>query len=302
MEANMSQTVIALFNNSSEAKQAVDTLIAQGFDRSSVDLSNSSNAGDYSNDSNNYSNDSNAYSNDSNAYSNDSNAYSNDSNKNSNESGISRFFNSLFGNNDEADRYTKVAQKNSCIVTVHATSSAEAQRAADILDAAGAMDVNEKAQEFGYGTTGSYMNKDSMDTRSGNDTTSIPIVEENVQVGKKEVETGGVRLKSRIVEKPVEENLRLREERVTVERTPVDRKATDEDLNSFQEKEIEVIEHAEVPIVSKEARVVEEVKLNKEVDHRDETVKETVRKTEVDVENIKGKEKRKGNRNTDYNE
>jgi len=185
---------------------------------------------------------------------------------------------------------------------VHATSSAEAQRAADILDASGAMDVNEKAQEFGYGTTGTYMNKGSMDTRSGNDTTSIPIVEENVQVGKKEVETGGVRLKSRIVEKPVEENLRLREERVTVERTPVDRKATDEDLNNFQEKEIEVIEHAEVPVVSKEARVVEEVKLNKEVENRDETVRETVRKTEVDVENIKGKEKRRGNRSTDFNE
>ena len=36
-----------------------------------------------------------------------------------------------------------------------------------------------------------------------------------------------------------------------------------------------------MPVVSKEARVVEEVKLNKEVEHRDETVKETVRKTEV---------------------
>jgi len=102
----------------------------------------------------------------------------------------------------------------------------------------------------------------------------------------------------------VEENLRLREERVTVERTPVDRKATDEDLDTLQDKEIEVVEHAEVPVVSKEARVVEEVKLNKEVEHRDETVRDTVRKTEVDVENMEGKEvkNKRRNKNSDYNE
>ena len=51
-------------------------------------------------------------------------------------------------------------------------------------------------------------------------------------------------------------------------------------------------EHAEVPVVNKEARVVEEVNLNKEVEERDETVKETVRKTKVDVENIDGEKKR----------
>ncbi len=195
-----------------------------------------------------------------------------------------------------------MAEKNSSIVTVHAQSIEDARRAADILDASGAMDVNEKATEYGYGATGENVRKTSMDTRSGNESTSIPIVEENVQIGKKEVETGGARLRSRIVERPVEENLRLREERVTVERTPVDRKATDEDLNSLQDKEIEVVEHAEVPVVSKEARVVEEVKLNKEVEEKDETVRDTVRKTEVDVENIEGKEtkNKRRNKNTDY--
>jgi stress response protein YsnF len=121
-------------------------------------------------------------------------------------------------------------------------------------------------------------------------------VEENVQIGKREVETGGVRLRSRIIETPVEENLRLREEYVRVERTPVDRVATDADLQNFQEREIEMTEHAEVPVVNKEARVVEEVNLNKEVEERDETVKETVRKTEVDVENLEGKQI-KGKRN-----
>ena len=90
-----------------------------------------------------------------------------------------------------------------------------------------------------------------------------------MQVGKKEVQTGGVRLRSRIIEKPVEENLRLREEHVRVERNTVDKPATEADFNNF-----------------KEARVVEEISLNKEVEHRKETVRDTVRKTEVDMEEL----------------
>jgi len=117
----------------------------------------------------------------------------------------------------------------------------------------------------------------------------IPIIEENLEVGKRTVQTGGVRVRSRIVEKPVEEELRLRQERVFVERTPVDRPASEADFTTFKEGEMEVTEHAEVPVVNKEARVVEEVNLGKDVDTRNETVRDTVRKTEVDVENLEDK-------------
>ena len=116
--------------------------------------------------------------------------------------------------------------------------------------------------------------------------TVIPVVNEELHVGKREVETGGVRLRSRIVERPVEEQLRLREERVTVERTPVDRPATTADLQNFKEGEIEMTEHAEVADVTKQARVVEEVKISKEVNERTENISETARDTQVDVENI----------------
>jgi len=279
MEVNMTQTVIALFDNSSEAQEAVEKLTDRGFSRENIDISANTTRNV---ESGNY--------------------------KQDNESGIGRFFRSLFGDDDnEANKYTNVAERSGSVVTVHAMSAEDAKRAADILDSSGAIDVNEKAAEYGYTTgdyttggyatgdytTGNVTNNDLTDLKSGKDSASIPIVEENVEVGKREVETGGVRLKSRIVEKPVEESLRLREEHVRVERTPVDRKATDSDLENFQEREIEIVEHAEVPVVNKEARVVEEVNLNKEVEHRDETVKETVRKTEVDVENLDG-EKIKG--------
>jgi len=123
----------------------------------------------------------------------------------------------------------------------------------------------------------------------------IPIIEENIEVGKRAVQTGGVRVRSRIVEKPVEEDLRLRTERVYVQRNPVDRPASDADFTSFKEGEIELKEHAEVPVVNKEARVVEEISLGKDVDERTETVRDTVRKTEVDVDDL---EKRKGSDTT----
>jgi stress response protein YsnF len=105
-------------------------------------------------------------------------------------------------------------------------------------------------------------------------------------VGKKVVETGGVRLRSRIIEKPVEETIRLREEHVNVERRKVDREATDADFNNFKDETIEVREHGEVPVVNKNVKVVEEVSVNKTVDQREETIRDNVRRKEVDVENV----------------
>jgi stress response protein YsnF len=268
----MLQTVIALFNNSSDAQNAAERLMNNGFSRDNIDISlNTVNTQAATMESGNY--------------------------KDTNESGVGRFFRSLFRDDSyEADKYTKVAERGNSVVTVYATTAEEAQRVANILDSSGAIDVNERATEYGYTSGSGITSKETMDTRSGNVPTSIPVVEENVQIGKREVETGGVRLRSRIVETPVEENSRLREEYVRVERTPVDSPATEADLQNFQEREIEITGHAEVPVVNKEARVVEEVNLNKEVEERDETVKETVRKTEVDVENLEGKQI-KGKRN-----
>jgi len=266
----MTQTVIAFFDNSSDAQNAVEELTNNGFSRDNIDISlNTVNteAATTNTESGNY--------------------------KDTNESGVGRFFRSLFRDDRyEADKYTTVAERGNSVVTVYAATAEEAQRAADILDSSGAIDVNERAIEYGYTSGSGITSKETMDTRSGNVPSSIPVVEENVQIGKREVETGGVRLRSRIVETPIEENLRLREEHVRVERTPVDRPATDADLQNFQEREIEITEHAEVPVVNKEARVVEEVNLNKDVEEIDETVKETLRKTKVDIENIDGEKKR----------
>lgn len=127
----------------------------------------------------------------------------------------------------------------------------------------------------GYGAT--------TPTRAG-ESESIPIVEERLRVGKRQVEHGHVRVRSYVVETPVQEQVTLREERVQVEREPVDRPLTAADKADFQERTIEATESAEEPVVSKEARVREEVRLRKEAQERTETVSDTVRRTEVEVD------------------
>jgi stress response protein YsnF len=96
-----------------------------------------------------------------------------------------------------------------------------------------------------------------------------------------------------VVETPVEENVQLREEHVRVERTSVDRPVSAADLDAFKEGTIELTETGEEVVVAKQARVVEEVTIGKDVSERTQTVKDSVRHTEVDVEKLPGDEKRK---------
>jgi len=118
--------------------------------------------------------------------------------------------------------------------------------------------------------------------------TVMPVVQEELQVGKREIEKGGVRVIKRVSETPVKEMVRLREERAVVERRPADRPATEADLSNLQDRTVEVRETAEEPVVAKTARVVEEVVVGKDVQERTETVSDTVRRTDVEVEKVQG--------------
>ena len=116
------------------------------------------------------------------------------------------------------------------------------------------------------------------------DTETIKVMEERLRVGKREVAGGAVRVRSYVVERPVEEQVSLHEERVSVERRPVDRAITGTDAAAFQERTIEARATSEEAVVSKDARVVEEIGIRKEASDRTETVRDTVRSTKVDVE------------------
>ncbi len=115
----------------------------------------------------------------------------------------------------------------------------------------------------------------------------IPVVEEELQVGKRKVEKGGVKVKTTVTERPVEEQVRLHEEHVEVKRRPVNRELKAGD-KAFTEGTIEMTETAEEAVVAKRARVVEEVVIGKHGSDRTETVRDTVRRSDVDVQKTGG--------------
>jgi uncharacterized protein (TIGR02271 family) len=111
--------------------------------------------------------------------------------------------------------------------------------------------------------------------------TSFQLKEEEVKIGKREVEYGGVRLRkvvrSEVVEKPVE----LKREEIMIERVPSsETRPTGE---SFQEEEIYVPLRREEAVVAKEVKVREEVRIGKKSEMERKNVSETVRKEDVEI-------------------
>ena len=261
----MSQTVVGIFDNSTEAQQALQQLISAGISENRIDISTPGTSGSTTTGST-------------------TSGY----NQNDDNDSVGNFFRNLFGADDDDNvrSYSEVGRRGN-IITVHAQSAQEAQSAAQILDQYGAIDIDERAQQYRSNTNADV-----------NTSGAIPIIEEELQVGKRVVETGGARIRSRIIERPVEESVRLRVEHVRVERNPVNRPATEADLANFREGEIELREQAEVAVVGKEARVVEEVRLGKDVEERQETIHETVRRTDVEVEDLTTDINRTGTTNT----
>jgi uncharacterized protein (TIGR02271 family) len=168
------------------------------------------------------------------------------------------------------------------------------EAAADVLERDGAVDIDEREAAWRKeGWTGGVASQPTATTGStGSAQTGgeerIPVVEERLSVGKRETEHGRVRIRSYVVETPVEERVALREERVQVERRPVDRPVAAGD-DAFRERTVEATESAEEAVVSKEARVTEEVVVRKQAEERTETVSDTVRRTEVEVEDGRGR-------------
>jgi uncharacterized protein (TIGR02271 family) len=112
----------------------------------------------------------------------------------------------------------------------------------------------------------------------------IPIVEERLVVGKRDVSRGGVRVRSYVTERPVHEQVSLRDERVEVERHAVNQPVSAADGDVFREREIAVTATGEEAVVGKTARVVEEVVVSKTSGEHVEQIQDTVRRTEVEIE------------------
>jgi stress response protein YsnF len=123
--------------------------------------------------------------------------------------------------------------------------------------------------------------------RTARDDETLQVVDEELRVGKRQTGGGNVRVRTYVSERPVEAQVDLRTERVTIDRRPVDREVTP-GVGAFQERTIEAVERGEEAVVEKVARVKEEIGLHKDVETRTETVRDTVRETEVEVDDDRG--------------
>ncbi|HEX3636320.1 MAG TPA: YsnF/AvaK domain-containing protein [Paraburkholderia sp.] len=206
------------------------------------------------------------------------------------EGGIAHFFKRLFGNDDapeEAGHYRESVRRGHALLSVDVVDESQIDAVRAAMNDAGAMDIEERVTQWkaagysGYDSSAPAYTADEI----AEDRRTFPVVREDLTIGRREVSTGGVRVYSRVTETPVSESVNLREEHATIERRTVDRPATEADR---KEGAVEIRETAEEPVVAKTARVVEEVVVGKESSQRTETVNDTVRGTQVEVERDAG--------------
>jgi uncharacterized protein (TIGR02271 family) len=292
---NMQHTLVAVFDNHSSAQSALDELLASGFSRQDVRLSGGANSAGTTAGT---------------ATTTDADGDTGIGNS------IKNFFSDLFGDDDDAsrvNRYEGAVSSGKHVVTLSADSLSEVERAADIVERFGPVDIDEHSDGVehaasagaviagsqsgmqSYSTSAQSAQSAGITTQSTSagasmqrdtETQVIPVVQEELKVGKREVQRGGARIYSRVVETAVNETIGLREEHVDVQRRVVNQPISPSDVTAFKEQTIEMRETAEEAVVQKSARIVEEVTIGKQVSERQEQIHDTVRHTEVEIERL----------------
>jgi uncharacterized protein (TIGR02271 family) len=231
------------------------------------------------------------------------------------DKGVWETIKDLFVSDDDRPAYTEGLRRGCCLLTAR-VEDVDTDEAIRVLEASNAIDLEERAEQWrsegwsgredsvaALGASGissdrntahlerDVVQTDTLETRADAELDAteeaIPIVREQLRVGKREVDRGGVRVRSYIVEEPINERVELREERVEVERRPVGRSVGRDAGDLLQERTIEMTESAEEAVISKEAEITEEVVVRKFEGRRTEGVSDTVRHTEVDVEDTR---------------
>jgi stress response protein YsnF len=298
----MTQTITAMYDNQSDAQAAMSKLIASGIPQSSIRLTaGSSTTAKQSSGSYDHTRD---------------------------EGGFWASLKDAFMPEEDRYTYSEGLSRGGTLLTVSA-DGAHVDTSMNILEEHGSVDLDEREATWrkegwsGYqagaaggatATTGALRNPTTTEVAGGTTATRaagateavaahgaaqtgtdyIPVVEERLNVGKRMVESGRVRVRSYAVEEAVSENVTLHDETVQVDRRVVDRAVTPGDEALFAEKVIEATEMREQAVVSKDARVVGEVGIRKDATQRTETVSDKVRRTEVEVEDERGNISRTG--------
>jgi len=266
----MAKTIVGVFDESSAARTAARELQTAGIPENHIRVTSNDEAG---------------------------------TGKSTNEGGwtdkIVHFFESMFDADEDkrhAHTYAEAWRRGQYLVVADVEES-QVDTTVSILGRHGTVDIDRRVEHWkNTGYSGAYdrdatpytaeQREKELATLKQN-TQAVPVIQEELAVGKHVVQRGGVRIHSYVKEQPVEEIVRLREERVNVSRRAVDRPVSAADA-SFQDRTIEVTAQGEEAVAEKRARVVEEVVVGKEVQEREKRVSDTVRRKDVEVEQIEG--------------
>jgi uncharacterized protein (TIGR02271 family) len=212
----------------------------------------------------------------------------------------SGFWHRLFGSDvdlHEAKVYGHTVDKGGTVLTLRASDTV-VQKAVDILHNHNPVDVNQRAASLGIiaaaaapiaaATSNLTAKTPAAPTASAavantQNNEVIRLAEEQLNVAKRQVQAGMTRVRRFVTEKPVETQVTLHEEHASVARRAITDPSYIKDID-WSDRTIEVTETAEEAVVSKSARVVEEVVVGKEGSDRVETVKDKVRRQQVEVE------------------
>lgn len=258
------QSVIAAFPDNRTAQAAVERLVEQGIDRSSIHLQSADRAA--------------------------GNTPAGSTRSIADPFGFASFFSTVFGAaTGEAGKYAEAVRRGNTVVVLD-VEDAVVDQASKLMEELGSIDIDLRAAAWqsrgwaGFDVDAKPLSDEELAFER--EQTVVPVVQEELQVGKRAVQGGAVRVVKRVTETPVVKSIALRDERATVVRRPVDRAVGEGDLANFEESTVEIREMSEEAVVSKTARVVEEVVVGMAVSQHSEKVSDTVRRTDVDVERV----------------
>jgi uncharacterized protein (TIGR02271 family) len=278
----MQHSLIAVFDNKRDAQHAMNELLALGYSHADVSVSSANATGLI------------------NSLRGSAGGTAADAPDTGVGASVMHFFSELLGDEDEhVSNYAAALTGGHHVLIVTMQSEPEVERAADVVERYGPVDIDEL---FGLANSGSSMSnsaaggsslgslmesssmqRDVSEQLNYQRSTAIPLVDEEFRVSKGGVQLGGVRVFSIVIETPFNQSVELREEHVSVERRRVD-----QPIVTFTEQSIEPSETGEEAVVQKSARIVEEVQIGKEATQRQEAITDTVRDTEVQVAQLGG--------------
>lgn len=203
----------------------------------------------------------------------------------------------VFGRNvsdQENIAYNRTIQSGGAVLTLR-TADTDVNRAMRILDVHEPVDMSERVSGLRSATPTTATPATTATTTGATPPTNIASVagreevvrlaEEQLSVGKRQVETGKARIRRFVTEKPVESQITLHDEHCEVARRAVTDATPLRDID-WKDRTIEVTETSEQPVVSKTARVAEEIVIRRRGSDHVETIRDTVRRQQIEVEQV----------------